>query len=314
VLPGALAYIQTPRQMESPQNSSETMSQSTAEEVHRLLGSVVVHARPVRGGYTPAARWVVRLSDGRSAFVKQALHESIVARLRREHEIYSHLSGSWLPEVLGFEDGPWPMLILEDLSSCHWPPPWSTGQVDAVRATLSALAAHPVPPGVRRAIDTGIVEGGWPEVARDPQPFLSLGLCSTRWLEDALPTLLEAADPALLDGRALCHLDVRSDNLCFRSDGQAVLIDWDCAAVGNPEFDLAFWLPSLSLEGGPAPQSFGVITPGVVALVAGFFASDAGLPNIPHAPGVRGIQLRQLEVALPWAASALGLDSPENLR
>ena len=297
--------------MEPAENRSGPIPGRTAAQLEKVLGSSVAHARPIPGGYTPAGRWVVKLSDGRSAFVKQALHESIVARLRREHDTYSRLNGPWLPKVLAFEDGPRPLLVLEDLSGCHWPPPWRTGQVDAVRATLDALAAHPIPPGMRRAIDTGLVEAGWPEVARDPRPLLSLGLCSERWLEDALPTLVDAADPAILDGDALCHLDVRSDNLCFRLDGRAVLIDWDCAAVGNPEFDLAFWLPSLHLEGGPAPQSVAAVTPGIVALVAGFFASEAGLPTIPHAPGVRGIQLRQLEVALPWAASALGLSPPD---
>ncbi|HTX12909.1 MAG TPA: phosphotransferase [Solirubrobacteraceae bacterium] len=285
------------------------MPASAADQLHRPLGSPVVNARRVHGGYTPAARWIVTLSDGGSAFVKQAVHESVVGRLRREHRTYSHLSGPWLPDVLGFEDGARPMLVLEDLSACEWPPPWSTAKVDAVRATLAALETQPVPPGLRSA--TGMAEGGWPEVARDPKPFLGLGLCSAPWLEHALPTLLEAADPALLDGRALCHLDVRSDNLCFRPDGQAVLIDWDCAAVGNPEFDFAFWLPSLNLEGGPAPQDLGAVTPGVVALVAGFFASVAGLAAIPHAPAVRDIQLRQLEIALPWAADVLGLDPPD---
>jgi hypothetical protein len=300
--------------MQAAGNISQPMAPSAAEQLRRLLGSAVVSARRLRGGYTPAERWVVTLSDGRSAFVKQAVHESVVPRLRRERDTYSRLSGSWLPEMLAFEDAARPLLVLEDLSACDWPPPWRAGQVDAVRAALAGVASHRVPRGLPRALDTDIVEGGWPEVARDPKPFLSLRLCSARWLENALPTLLDAADPTLIDGESLCHLDVRSDNLCFRPDGQAVLIDWDCASVGNPEFDLAFWLPSLHLEGGPAPQDVAGITPGVAALVAGFFASRAGLPNIPHAPGVRGIQLRQLAVALPWVADVLGLGMPDSQR
>ena len=76
----------------------------------------------------------------------------------------------------------------------------------------------------------GIAEDGWEEVARDPEAFLGLGLCSRGWLSGALPTLLDAADRRLVDGRALCHLDVRSDNLCFRANGEAVLVDWDCAS------------------------------------------------------------------------------------
>ena len=45
---------------------------------------------------------------------------------------------------------------------------------------------------------------------------------------------------------------MRSDNLCIR-DGRAYLVDWNCACLGNPELDLAAWLPSLACEGGPQP-------------------------------------------------------------
>jgi Phosphotransferase enzyme family len=224
--------------------------------------------------------------------------------------VYQHLRGTWHAEMLGFEDGDRPLLILEDLSGCFWPPPWNAQRVDAVRGALREIAMHPPPPGLDSA-SSWIGEDGWPEVARDPEPFLNLGLCSQRWLDNALPALLDAADPRLLDGAALCHLDVRSDNLCFRSDTRAVLVDWDCARIGNPEFDLAFWLPSLHLEGGPPPQAVADLAPGIVAIVAGFFASQAGLPSIPFAPGVRGIQLGQLKVALPWVASVFGLSPPD---
>ena len=37
------------------------------------------------------------------------------------------------------------------------------------------------------------------------------------------------------------------------------------------------------------------------------FASEAGGPAIPNAPGVRAVQRTQLEVALPWVIRTLGL-------
>ncbi|MEZ4240454.1 MAG: phosphotransferase [Myxococcota bacterium] len=86
-------------------------------------------------------------------------------------------------------------------------------------------------------------------------------------------------------GDALLHLDVRSDNLCLLPD-RVVLVDWNHAVRGNPAVDLAFWAPSLRLEGGPAPEAL-VGDPSLAALVAGFFAAHAGLPEIPHAPRVR---------------------------
>ena len=283
----------------------------TTEWLQCLLGSPVTSARPVlNSGYTPVSRRLITLADGRTAFVKQAVDEATADALRLEQWAYAHLCGPWLPKLLGWRDDERPVLVLEDLSGCVWPPPWTAGRVRAVRAALTDIAAHSAPTGLRRAVDSDYGDYGWPEVARDPAPLLSLGLCSERWLNDALEPLLEAADPQLLDGNSLCHLDVRSDNLCLR-DGQAVLIDWNLAAVGNPQFDLAFWLPSLRAEGGPLPEAVATIPQGVVALVAGFFASHAGWPDVPHAPEARRIQRVQLVVALPWAARALGLPAPD---
>lgn len=286
------------------------MSCEVRERLAGMLGSAVTAVRGVHGGYSAAVRWVVSLADGREVFVKHAVDATAVRRLRFEHAVYQHLVGEWCPQLIGFEDGDQPLLVLEDLSACAWPPPWDADRVAAVRAALSQIAGFPPPSGLDRASIVEFADEGWPEVARDPKPFLNLGLCSPRWLDDALPVLLEAARPDLLDGEALCHLDIRSDNVCFRADGCAVVIDWDCAAIGNPEFDLAFWLPSLHLEGGPAPEAVADCTPGLVAIVAGFFAATAGLPLIPQAPGVRRIQRAQLTVALPWAARTLGLQPP----
>ena len=121
--------------------------------------------------------------------------------------------------------------------------------------------------------------------------------------------LLEASRPALLEGDALLHLDVRSHNLCIRGD-RAVFVDWNLACVGDAAFDIAFWLPSLTLEDGPQPDDVAREWPDVNALaatVAGFFAARAGLPRPPGAPFVRAFQLAQLEVALPWATRVLEL-------
>ena len=120
---------------------------------------------------------------------------------------------------------------------------------------------------------------------------------------------MEAAAEAQLDGDEFLHFDVRSDNLCL-VDGRAVLVDWNLAARGNGKFDIAFWLPSLRLEGGPEPWE---VLPGagpLAAAVAGFFAVRAGLPPPSGAPSVREFQRAQAAVALPWAARELGLKLP----
>lgn len=203
-----------------------------------------------------------------------------------------------------------PLLLLGDLSNADWPPPWSTGSVDAVLATLSEVAATAPPPQVQRLADNP--PAGWESVQRDPGPFLRLGLCSAAWLDDVLLTLLDASAPHVLAGNALLHFDVRSDNLCFRH-GKALLVDWDLACIGSPAFDIAFWLPSLALERGPEPAEIERIRPDVAAfapVVAGFFAARAGLPPPAGAPTVRAFQRAQLEVALPWAVRVTGLPEP----
>jgi hypothetical protein len=78
--------------------------------------------------------------------------------------------------------------------------------------------------------------------------------------------------------------------------------------VGNALLDVVAWLPSLRLEGGPEPWEVVPDSRGLAALVAGFFASRAGLPAPATAPTVREFQRRQAEIALPWAARELGLD------
>jgi aminoglycoside phosphotransferase (APT) family kinase protein len=143
-------------------------------------------------------------------------------------------------------------------------------------------------------------------VATDPEPLLSTGLCSREWLEASLPALAAASAACELGGDAFLHFDVRSDNLCFVGE-RVVLVDWNLAMVGNPLMDAVAWLPSLRLEGGPEPWKIVADSGGLAALIAGFFASRAGLPPPETAPTVREFQRRQAEVALPWAARELGL-------
>lgn len=280
-------------------------------QVEKLLGAPVVGRRRANGGYTPAERWVVELADGRSAFVKAAVNDLTAMWLRKEYRVYAELRGGFLAEMLGWadEDGR-PVLVLEDLSACAWPPPWTDARVTAVVDTLAEVAATPPPAWLRISSVGEYISDGWARLADDPEPLLATGVVSRAWLEEALPAFLAVAGREVIAGDRLCHFDVRSDNLCFRADGSVVLVDWNLAEVGNPRLDLAFWLPSLALEGGPTPESVLPDAAGEAAIVAGYFASRCGLPDIPDAPRVRAAQRNQLSVALPWACRVLGLPMP----
>jgi hypothetical protein len=280
------------------------------DRVYQVVGSHPVAWEPVTRGWTTAQRWVARLQDGSSVFVKAAVDEDSADWLRTEHHNYSAIVGPWMPSMLGWEelDGPFPILILEDLSSAHWPPPWDESLIDRVLATLTDLHDTDAPPGTP-TLDNLVGEDlrqGWARVLDDPRPFLALGLCSHRWLEEALPELLAVVQDMDLSGDDLLHCDVRSDNLCFEGS-RTLLVDWNWVCLGNGKFDVAAWLPSLHWEGGPEPGSLLSGETEIVAALAGYLASRAGLE--PPWPGsrVREIQLTQLKAALPWAAKELEL-------
>jgi hypothetical protein len=276
-----------------------------------VVGAAPLEGRPVAGGgYAEnTADWRVELDDGRSVFVKQALDDLAAGWLRTEHRVYAAVSAPFMPKLMGWSDGERPLLVLEDLGDAHWPPPWRDGDVDAVFAALEVVAATPAPAGLPELEELRDRLNGWELVAQDPKPLLSTGLCSRKWLESALPALREAAAGCVLSGDALVHLDVRSDNLCVR-DGRVLLVDWNLACVGNGLIDVVGWLPSLRVEGGPPPWAVLPSSGGLAALLAGYFASRAGLPAPPTASRVRPFQLAQAQVALPWAARELGLSFP----
>jgi hypothetical protein len=273
-------------------------------------------AEPVRwksvvgGGYARNfARWSVELADARRVFVKLALDDLAAGWLRDEHRVYSAVEAPFLPGLAGWVDADRTLLVVEDLAGARWPPPWQEGDVEAVLATLEAVSATPPPAGVPPLEELRDWLDGWATVAEDPEPLLSTGLCSPAWLETALPRLRDALAACELSGEDFLHLDVRSDNLCL-DDGRVVLVDWNQARVGNGLLDVVAWLPSLRLEGGPEPWELVPDSGGFAALMAGFFASRAGLPPPPTAPHVRPFQLRQAQVALPWAARELDLPPP----
>jgi hypothetical protein len=281
-------------------------------EIAAALDAAPVGWEPVEGGGygSNTNRWLVALDDGRSAFVKLALDEAASEWLRDEHRVYSQLQAPFLAGLLGWHDERGvTFLALEDLSDAYWPPPWRPGQIEEVYATLAQVAATAPPAGVPSLESLRERLNGWELVAADPMPILSTGLVTESWLEQALPALRDAAATCDLSGGSLLHLDVRSDNLCFRG-GRIFLVDWNIACAGNALMDVVFWLPSLWLEGGPKPADVVPETGGLATLAAGYFASRAGLPTPATAPRVRPFQLAQAEIALPWAARELGLPPP----
>jgi hypothetical protein len=107
-----------------------------------------------------------------------------------------------------------------------------------------------------------------------------------------------------LAGDALVHVDVRSDNVCFR-DGHALIVDWVAAGIANPDLDVAAWLPSLAAEGGrprsrscQTRESWPLGLPGSSALEPGSRQS----PRRPSSEGFNSPKLGRLLRGRLWCS------------
>ena len=283
--------------------SSDGLESRIADLTGRKVGRLL----PVQGGYTNACRRIVRFRDGNSAFAKCATDRRTSKWLQSEISIYRQLSGDFMAAALAWDEEEPPLLVLEDLSGNLWPPPWTTSGIDMVLDSLAMIhGSHASVPEYREVF----AHRGWHDVAAHPEAFLSTRVASESWLTECLPTLLEAHNSVEPEGKALVHLDVRSDNICFRAD-RAVLIDWNNACSGNADLDIAFWLPGLRHEGGPPPRDILADAGHMASYVTGYFASRAGLPDLPHTPLVRKLQRAQLITGLEWTIQELGLPQPD---
>ena len=139
--------------------------------------------------------------------------------------VYWAIDGDFMPVVLGWDDGERPLLLLEDLSDCGWPPLWDDRRVEQVLDALARLHAVDdrgslTPLGLE---DPGYPDpgGAWPPSRRR---FRRWGWRRSVGCAQAHQCLAAAAEGVALDGPCPTHLHVRSDNICFR-DGCALLVD-----------------------------------------------------------------------------------------
>ncbi len=291
--------------MEPSQSRSDQPSPHVFERIQKLMASPPVEWRVMRKGHTAAETWLMRFESGKSAFVKHATDEQTASWLKSEHAVYEAVQGDFLPDLLGWDGGDFPILILEDLSHAGTVPPWTEEAIERVFGLLDVLARTKLPDTFRPLTNYPEPFDGWHQIAKDRTPFLKLGLVSAGWLDGALPALLQAEAAADLSGDSLVHTDLRSDNIFFHRN-LTMLIDWNWACRGNPKFDLVSWLPSLHTEGGPPPWEITVDEPNLIAMQAGYLAHRVATP--PHdKESIRRLQESQLRSALPWAAKALGL-------
>ena len=112
------------------------------------------------------------------------------------------------------------------------------------------------------------------------------------------------------------HADLRADNLLLTED-KVYVVDWPWACTAQPWFDLIAMLPSIGMQGGPAPETIVRTHPvtktadpdaitAVVAAITGYFIDRSRQPPPPGLPTVREFQRGQGQIALDWLQERVG--------
>jgi aminoglycoside phosphotransferase len=286
--------------------------------VEDALGARVVHAASQAGGFSPGVAARVRLANGSRAFVKAVCSTSNADSPdihRREARIAAALPpNAPVPAFRGsYDDGEWVVLVFDDVDGSLPALPWQPVQLTRVLLALFEMARTltPSPVAVEPAGEWLMrIFGCWAAFAADEAAAAQL---APEW-RDRLDELveLEAAIPAAVEGDTLLHLDTRADNILLTAS-QVFVVDWPWAAIGAPWVDLAAFLPSVAMQGGPAPDEIWAEHPlshrvdgervdAFLAGLAGMFTYQALQPAPPGLPTLRPFQRAQGDQTRGWLA------------
>ncbi|HLI73089.1 MAG TPA: aminoglycoside phosphotransferase family protein [Acidimicrobiales bacterium] len=293
------------------------------QRVARSLGSDILRAVDVGGGFSPGCCTLLSLADGRRMFVKAVSDESNAESPqmhRREAKIVAALPKSrHLPRFIAYDDdGSWVVHVYEAIPGRLPTVPWSEEElqrvIDGLIAMHEVLTPCPVQDLESTAEYFDAMFRGWRTMSGEVKTPSSLDDWTRRNL-NALADL-EARWTEAAVGDALVHGDIRSDNVLM-TESSVVFVDWPHASRGPPLFDLIFWAPSVTLEGGPEPEQLLMrsrhrrVDPGeanaVIAALAGFFTYSPTLPAPPGLPTLRAFQEAQGGVARKWLRERAGL-------
>ena len=307
------------------------------DELARLLRSPVARADRAYGGYAPSATYRVRLRNGRRLFLKGTYPlppgSEVKWMLDAEEHVYQEcapLIRPWAPRYFGSvrAEG-WHVVVLEDVGPDTMPP-WTPAKTRASARSYAefhrSTLGRPLPDWLSRTEHHAFADFWDRLAAGDLGRTASLAGRradeAEEWLDVALPVLREQAAllRTLRPPFALMHVDSRSDNI--RLQGRRLrMFDWNFAAVGPHEFEVAAFAQAIAMEGGPAPEQVAaeyervlplrdVALDASIAGIAGYFADRAWRPPQAGLPRIRQVQRRQLKATLAWAARRFALPEP----
>ncbi|PKQ26997.1 MAG: aminoglycoside phosphotransferase [Actinobacteria bacterium HGW-Actinobacteria-4] len=294
------------------------------DRVADLAGAEVVNARGTTTGFGPGFAGIVDLANGTRVFVKatgEHEHPWSIGLARAELRANAALPETVpAPRLLWSDQGAWTLAGFECLEGASPSLPWSTSDLGRVFDALTDLARTPLTPGhALIPIVTSDTEffTVWESFAKRPkQERLAAAARGGRWGEWALRHVdtfvaWECEAAAACAGGALVHGDLRADNVVIDTCGKAWMVDWPHATVGAPWLDLAFFLPSVEMQGGGSAlehfrsHPLGVSVGhrelrAVVTVLTGYFMLSSWQDAPEQIPRLREFQAAQAIPAARW--------------
>ncbi|MGH3304063.1 MAG: aminoglycoside phosphotransferase family protein [Streptosporangiaceae bacterium] len=290
------------------------------DRVEDLLGARVLAAQTQPGGFSPGVAARLTLTGGGRAFVKAVgdLNPDSPGIHRSEARIAAALpEGTPAPRLLGSVDTDgWVILLLEDIEGRMPAQPWRSDELVRVLDAMTGLAAALSPAPIEApsaAVRFHSLGHGWRNLANARAEGDKLADVSP-WARDRVYDLaaLESHWAGDVAGTTLAHGDVRADNILL-TPSRVVFVDWPWACLAKPWFDLVALLPSVTLQGGQAPEEVLAAHPladgadpddvtTAVAALAGMWIYLGRRPDPPGIPTLRAFQRAHSAVALDWLA------------
>jgi aminoglycoside phosphotransferase (APT) family kinase protein len=269
-----------------------------------LPGDLRAWVESVHGPVTEAVTQTGGMSAGcalrldRTHFLKavsEAVNADTVALFRYEARVLAALAPvPWRASlVASYDDDGWVGLLLEDVDGRH---PDLDDETDwdlvsrAVGVQCAELAV--APDIVLTSVQSRFTEWlpRWDGLAEDPAAYLPA------WAADRFDELHARVRSliAKLAGDALCHWDLREDNILVRPDGQVGFVDWGMSRRAPSWFD-----PLVLAQHHVQSPRFDEVTRGltdpdvitdVLVMIGGsqaFMAKQPAPPGLPTMPAFR---------------------------
>ena len=296
------------------------LPESVRTSLERHLGARVIDETSERGGFSPGVASRIVLSDGRRMFAKvvsaEANRDSPEFH-RREARILAQLPPDLpVPRLLSvYDEGSWVALFLEEIAGRSPRLPWDPSELRRVLRGLENLLERLTPapfdaPGFGELHRHQFRE--WHRISGSTDLRDQLRATFGPGALDRLAQLreLETRLDAAASGRTLLNSDVRADNVLL-TDDRVYFADWPSACRAAPWVELALFLPSVAMQGGPEPWTLFDASPlsrdadpdavdAVLAGLSGFLVGNSMKPPPPGLSTLRPFQRAQGVETLRW--------------